>query len=173
MKDGDTLADYPRLKDKSNVFLTFRLNGGECNICYTDPSITLPCKHNYCVDCLIRQVKASTIAGERPSFKCYGDDDKCKSHWDLRILGKINNLSDADFNTICIEISKAKFVKILLLLYVLDVMDCVSESTHHDQEHDVVHVTVRVKKISVGNVKNRGKQVIIATVVMKLVKRLG
>ena len=89
MEDRKTLADYPRLKDKSTVNLTFRLDGGECNICYNDLSITLPCKHNYCVDCLIRQVKTSTITEERPSFKCYGD--KCKSHWDLRILGKIND----------------------------------------------------------------------------------
>ena len=106
MKDGDTLADYPRLKDRSNVFLTSRLFGGECNICCTDPSLTLPCKHNYCVDCLINQVKTSTLTGERPSFKCYGD--KCQSNWDLRILGKIGNLSDVYFNMICTEISKAK-----------------------------------------------------------------
>ena len=68
MKDGDTLADYPRLKDKANVFLTFRLKGGECNICCTDTYITLPCKHNYCVGCLINQVKTSTITGKRPSL---------------------------------------------------------------------------------------------------------
>ena len=131
MKDNDTLADYPRLKNRSTVNLTGRLLGGgknisrphrspssaikgnvkvnnECNICDNDPSITLPCKHNYCVNCLINQVKTSTIVmvGGRPSFKCYGEN--CKSHWNARVLGRIDKLTDIDFNKICTEIAEAR-----------------------------------------------------------------
>ena len=134
LKDGTMLTDYPGLGPNSTVYLLLRLPGGsngsdlvlsslrpfptgipkardECSICYSSPSVKMPCGDMFCPPCIIRTTR-NAIKSKQTEIKC----SHCEGHWDLSVIREYATVNKKEIDELSKQLSENYIAGILNML---------------------------------------------------------
>jgi len=118
LEDDKNLVDYG-LEANNTVFLVFRLHGGSdvrpfpagvspfdeaCSICYTSPSLKMPCGHLYCPDCVVDHSQYE--ANDRTKTEIICSEDTCKKEWKLSTIQRYGSMSDNEIDVLRNKLSR-------------------------------------------------------------------
>lgn len=119
LENDKDLADYPGLQSMSTIFLVMRLPGGSsnsrqfpvgipsfqefCSICYSKPSLKMPCSHFYCPDCVFSYSwNEANSHAKKTEIKC----SKCESEWDLLVIQRYGSFSENEIDALAKKLSE-------------------------------------------------------------------
>jgi len=127
LQDGHKLSEYPPLGPNSTIFLVLRLPGGgsnkselrpfpvgipsensSCSICFSSPSIRMPCSHLYCPTCVVEYSwnEANSICPIKTEVKC----STCEKEWGLPVIKRYGSVSDEEMDALINKLSN-NFIK--------------------------------------------------------------
>ena len=122
LKDGTMMSDYDGLGTNSTVYLLIRLPGGSsdmvlsslkpfptgipptndvCSICYSSPSVKMPCGDLFCPPCIIRNTREA-IKAKEIEIKC----SICQGRWDLSVIREYATVNKEEIDELSKQLSE-------------------------------------------------------------------
>lgn len=121
LKDGTMMADYDGLGPNSTVYLLIRFHGGssdvlsslkpfpigipqekdKCSICYSSPSVKMPCGDLFCPPCIISNTN-DAINKKKTEILC----SLCGKRWELSVIRKYASVSSEEMNELTKKLSE-------------------------------------------------------------------
>ena len=122
LKDGTMMSDYKWLGPNSTVYLLIRLPGGSsgmvlsslkpfstgipptndaCSICYSSPSVKMPCSDLFCPRCIIWNAR-NTINTKKTEIQC----SLCGEQWDLSVVRQYGSVSKEEMDELSKKLSE-------------------------------------------------------------------